>query len=100
MAPEKLPQKYKDVWVNGKKYTIRYSWRKNKKYVVKVKDTWVHFGSKGYRMFPGLSRGQDYCQRSYGITDKKGKPTRSNIYSSNFWSRVLWECQGKKSVRY
>ena len=100
MRPKRLPQKYKDVLVNGKKYTIRYSWRKNNKYVVDVNGTWVHFAAKGYRMFPGMKRGEDYCTRSFGIRDKSGKRTAKDIYSPNFWSRVLWECQGNKSVRY
>jgi hypothetical protein len=84
---------YKKVRVKNKIYNIYYSDRKNKKYKVYVNNKWIHFAEKGYRMFPGMKRGNYYCARSSGI---KGT---NNINSANFWSRLLWKCKGKKSVR-
>jgi hypothetical protein len=82
----------KTVKVRGKEYQILGSSRKGKKYKVMVGDKAVHFGAKGYRMFPGTKRGDSYCARSSGI---KGK---DNITSPNFWARKLWKCSGKKSI--
>jgi hypothetical protein len=83
---------YKRIMVRGKVYPIYRSQRKNKKYKVKVKDEWVHFGAKGYSMSPLTKKGDRYCARSYGI---KGV---NDIRSSNFWARKLWRCKGKKSI--
>ena len=72
---------------------ILRSERKGKKYKVLVNGKYVHFGAKGYRMFPGTKRGDSYCARSYGI---KGV---NDIESPNYWSRLKWRCEGKRSVR-
>lgn len=81
------------VVVRGKRYKITRSNRKGKKYKVKVGDKYVHFGAKGYRIKPGTKYGDSYCARSSGI---KGT---NDIMSPNFWSRVMWACEGKKSRR-
>ena len=83
---------YKIIKINKKNYNIYTSDRKNKKYKVLVNGKWVHFGAKGYRMYPLKKRGQSYCARSSGI---KGA---DDINSPNFWSRKLWKCKGKKSI--
>lgn len=72
---------------------ITRSTRKGKKYKVVYKGKTIHFGAKGYRMFPGTKRGDNYCARSLGI---KGA---NNPYSANYWARKLWRCIGKKSRR-
>ena len=79
--------------VKGKKYQVTRSNRKNKKFKVKVSKDIVHFGAKGYSISPGTKKGNRYCARSSGI---KGK---GNIKSANFWSRKMWKCRGKKSVK-
>lgn len=84
---------YKTVTVKGKRYNIYHSEKPTKKYKVTVNGRTIHFAAKGYSMFPGKKRGQSYCARSSGI-----KGTNS-IYSANFWSRLLWRCKGKKSIK-
>lgn len=76
----------------NKDYKISRSNRKGKKYKVLVNEKYVHFGAKGYRMYPGTKRGDSYCARSSGI---KGV---DDINSANFWSRLKWRCVGKRSV--
>jgi hypothetical protein len=88
---------YKVAKIKGKEYLIKYSDSKDKKYEVEVDGKKIRFAQVGYRMFPGQKRGQNYCTRSYGIVDKSGKPTRGDIKSPNFWSRLLWGCKGKRS---
>lgn len=84
---------YKTITHRGKVYKIYRSDKPKKKYKVDVNGTIIHFAAKGYTMFPGKKRGQSYCARSSGI-----KGTNS-IYSANFWSRKLWKCSGKRSLK-
>lgn len=78
---------------------INRSNRENKKFKVEVGDDTIHFGAKGYSIAPGTAKGDRYCARSYGITDKQGNPTRNDPKSANFWSRKVWNCVGKRSKR-
>jgi hypothetical protein len=85
-------------------YKLHKSTRKNKQLMViftyKGKVRKVHFGDPNMKEYPGTTRGDNYCTRSYGIIDGQGNPTRNNPLSPNFWSRkVLWNCVGKKSRR-
>jgi hypothetical protein len=88
--------------INRDKYSVTSSDRENKKYKVtgpKLKNP-LHFGQAGVRASPGSERGDRYCTRSYGITDKNGKPTRNDPKSANYWSRKhIWNCKGKKSLK-
>lgn len=79
--------------IGGISYDVYRSNKKDKKYKVNVGDEEVHFGAKGYTIAPGTMKGDRYCARSFGI---KGK---DNIRSANFWSRKMWDCRGKKSMR-
>lgn len=81
--------------------TPERSWRKNKKYVVRVKDTstgkikTIHFGQKPYRHNYSKKAWESYTARSAGIKDKNGNLTKDNKLSANYWARkVLWS--GKK----
>lgn len=75
------------------KYKIRKSTRENKAYMVTVKGKTIHFGDPDMKDYPSTKRGDAYCARSYGI---KG---RDDIMSPNYWSRKMWRCKGKKSMR-
>lgn len=74
------------------------SWLKDKKMVVlanKEKESKViHFGNTDYDDFTthcDVNRRKNYLSRSAGITDKNGKLTKDNIFSANFWARIiLW----------
>lgn len=71
--------------------------KKNKKLMVlNDNDIIVHFGDKRYEDFTqhkDKKRQENYCKRSAGIKDKKGKLTKNNINSPNYWSRkILWKC--------
>jgi hypothetical protein len=77
----------------NKNYQITRSNRKNKKYKVEVKGKTIHFGAKGYSIAPSTKKGDRYCARSSGIKGTK------DIMSPNFWSRLMWKCEGKKSKR-
>lgn len=78
---------------------MKRSNRKNKKYKTTVNGKEIHYGEKGYRIKPGTKAGDSYCARSYGITDKTGRPTRNDPKSANYHSRKVWHCKGKKSMK-
>lgn len=83
---------------NLKPNTPVKSWRKNKKMVVLAKKgnitKVVHFGQVGYSDFTkhkDSTRRKNYLKRSAGIKNAKGKLTKDDIFSANFWARkVLW----------
>ena len=81
------------------------STRKNKKYMVKVDNDWVHFGDTRYehffdkvplKLYSHLNHGDKerkkrYLARAKGIRDKQGKLTANDPKSPNYWSiRWLW----------
>lgn len=76
---------------------IQRSNRKGKKFKVeackKGKCKTVHFGASGYRIAPGTPKGNNYCTRSSGIKGTK------DPFSANYWSRRMWGCVGKKSLK-
>jgi hypothetical protein len=86
-----LPRKIK---VQGKTFTISKSQRKGKQFVVTGPGLGkpVHFGDPTMPEFPGTKRGHSFCARSSGIQGRKSP------HSANFWSRLMWSCQGKKST--
>jgi hypothetical protein len=84
---------------------FKKSTRKNKKYMVKVDDKWVHFGDTRYEQFfdkvplklyshlnhNDKERQKRYLARAKGIVDKNGNLTWDDKKSSNYWSiRWLW----------
>ena len=72
---------------------ISRSTRKDKKYKTEVDGKTIHFGARGYRIKPGTPAGDFYCARSFGIKGRNDKT------SANYWSRKMWRCKGKKSMR-
>jgi len=78
----------------GLKNEIKVSTRKNNKFMVLVKDKWIHFGHKDYQDFLDHKdpiRRKSYLARSKGIRDKSGKLTYKNKQFANFWSiNLLW----------
>ena len=85
----------KVVTVKGRKYKIGRSTAKGKKYrATPLKGSGViNFGAKGYRAAPATSRGISYCSRSFGIKSSKKGAT------ANDFSRMLWNCNGKNSLK-
>lgn len=82
----------------GKKYKVGKSDRKNKEYVAKLPSgKKVHFADPDMTEYPGTDRGDNYCARSKGIADEYD--LKGDVKSPNFWSRQLWSCKGKKSVK-
>jgi hypothetical protein len=74
-------------------YKIYYTDHPSKKYEVTLQDGQIiTFGAKGYTIAPGTNKGNRYCTRSAGITN------RTTITSPNFWSGITWKCNGKRSV--
>ena len=70
----------------GKKYSV---------YVLKdKKKKLIHFGDsnmKDFRQHKDKDRRKAYLARSAGIRDSKGKLTKNDKNSSNYWSRsYLW----------
>lgn len=85
---------------NGKKFLITKSDRKNKQLMSLNLNTKgkVHFGDPKMREFPGTKREDNFCARTYG-QKAKGKFTRNNPKSANFYNRrITWKCQGKNGV--
>lgn len=81
------------------------STRKNKKYMVKYNDKWIHFGDTRYEQFRDKTplkafsyldhnddnRRLNYINRAMGIKDKHGNITANNPNSSNYYAiRYLW----------
>jgi hypothetical protein len=84
------------VTVKGKKYKIAAGTNKGKKYkATPVSGTGktLQFGAKGYKAGAGTKRGNSYCARSAGI-----KTTQSGATPNDF-ARMLWNCNGKKSMK-
>ena len=81
---------------------------KNKKYLVILpNEKKINFGDKRYEQFKDTTplklysnldhndkkRQINYCKRSAGIKNKKGKLTKDIKTSANFFSRIyLWSC--------
>lgn len=85
------------IIVEGKKVKISKSKRKNKQFKGKLTNgKTIHFADPSMTEFPGTKRGDNYCARSFGI-EKKYDPKGKKI-TANDLSRVLWSCEGKKSV--
>ncbi len=87
--------------LQGKKYQIKKSNRKNKQLVSTNINSGnkVHFGDPNMKEFPGTKREDNFCARTYNQTDGKGNLTRNNPNSANFYNRrVTWRCKGKRGV--
>ena len=84
---------------------FKKSTRKNKKYMVKVDDKWVHFGDTRYQQFSDKvplklyshlnhndkERQKKYIARAKGIVDKNGNLTWNDKESANYYSvKFLW----------
>ena len=84
---------------------IKQSTRKNKKYMVKYNNKWIHFGDTRYEQFMDKTplklysnmdhkddtRRFNYINRAMGIKDKNGNITANNPNSANFYAlRLLW----------
>lgn len=85
----------KQINVKGRNYLISAGTAKGKKYKATPTDGGpgiIQFGAKGYKVAPGTERGQNYCARSFGI---KTDPKQA---SANDFARLLWNCNGKKSL--
>ena len=87
--------KYKGKAFKG--YNLpRTSWLDSKKKVVLAKKgskiKLIHYGAKGYKHNYSKDAWKNYMSRSAGIRDKKGKLTKDNIFSANYWARKdLWK---------
>ena len=87
--------KYKGKTFKG--YNLpRISWLDSKKKVVLAKKgskiKLIHYGAKGYKHNYSKDAWKNYMSRSAGIRDKKGKLTKDNIFSANYWARKdLWK---------
>jgi len=73
------------------------STRRGKKYMVYVRNTktgrvkTIHFGDINYRQNSSKMSHDKFLKRSAGIRDKKGKLTKDNPLSANYWTRrFLW----------
>lgn len=75
--------------------TLKYSTRKNNKYMAVLPDgKVVHFGAPHYEDFTihkDEARREKYLARAKKIKNKKGELTHKNIESPNYWSvNLLW----------
>lgn len=79
---------------------IRKSNQINKKFQTKTPSgKTIHFGAKGYTIKRGTDAGDSYCARSFGILDGMGNPTRNDPEKANYYSRKMWGCKRKKSIK-
>lgn len=79
------------------------STRKDKKLMVLVRNSktgrinTIHFGQKGFRHNHSKKARERFLKRSAGIRDAKGRLTKDNPLSANFWARkVLWGFRKRK----
>ena len=87
----------KIVTVKGRKYKIGRGTAKDKKYkgcTITGRKRCVQFGAKGYTIATGTEKGHNYCARSSGITSSQKGAT------PNDFSRMAWNCRGKRSMKY
>jgi len=81
-----------------RKINVPYpSTRRDKKKMVFVRNpktkkvNVIHFGQKGYKHNYSKKAWERYMKRSSKITDGKGRLTKNNKLSANYWARkVLW----------
>jgi len=86
-------------------WEFKKSTRKNKKYMVRYNNNWIHFGDLRYehykdktplKLYSNLDhndkqRRKDYLTRSMAIKDKQGNLTYNNKNSPNYYSiKYLW----------
>ena len=86
----------KIVTVKGRRYKISRGTAKGKKYkgcTITGRKKCIQFGAKGYTISPGTKKGHRYCSRSFGITSSK------KVATPNDFSRLGWNCRGKKSMK-
>lgn len=78
----------KRIQIRGNKYKVYNSPRKDKNYMVKLKNgKKIHFGSPINRLASKNPRKKNsYCARSSGIKTK-------SAYSPNSLSRKMWGCK-------
>ena len=73
---------------------LKRSTRKNKKWMVKYKGKWIHFGDLRYTDFTqhrDKERRRAYLKRARGIRDKQGRLTYTNKNNANYWAiKILW----------
>lgn len=51
----------------------------------------IHFGARGYGHNYSKTAKKNYLTRSGGIRNKKGKLTKNDRWSANYWARtILW----------
>lgn len=88
----------KKLKLKGKSYLVSKSKRKAKEYVVIGKGLKrpVHFADPDMPEYPGTKRGDRYCQRQLGISNKY--KIKNDVNSPNYWGGVLWSCKDGKSV--
>mgnify|MGYP003627550529 CR=1 FL=1 len=73
---------------------LKRSTRKNKKWMVKYGDHWIHFGDSRYQDYTqhrDKERQKAYLKRARGIKNKQGRLTYTNKNNANFWAiNILW----------
>lgn len=73
---------------------LRPSTRKNKKYMVKYKGLWIHFGAQGYSdytLHKDKARRAQYRRRHRAITLKDGRPAYKVKTQPAYWAyHLLW----------
>lgn len=76
----------KYITIGGKRFRVRRSNRKDKKFKIMHKGRWMHFGAKGYRVGKrGGKKWRSYCKRSAGIKSR-------GMINPNSASRAMWRC--------
>lgn len=77
-------------------YEIKVSTRRNKKYMVRVGDKWIHFGDKRYQQFKDqtplkafshLDHGDETRRKKYYQRHKRTNDVKTALYWSN---KMLW----------
>lgn len=74
---------------------FKKSMQQNKKWAVKVKNRWIHFGDDRYQDYTqhnDQGRRQSYLARARGIKNKSGQTTWKDKNTKNYWSvHLLWD---------
>ena len=101
----KIPGSSSEVVDVGRIVEMKQSTRKNKKYMVKVNNKWIHFGDTRYQQYKDRTplklyssldhkdneRRANYLKRAKGIKNKHGDLSYLDKNSPNYYSvKYLW----------
>lgn len=89
--PLKIGSTY-DIGRIGRVRIVRSKAKGKKKAAVRLSDgKRINFGAQGFRIGPGMKKGESFCARSAGAN--------TFGFNANTFARLDWHCVGKQSLK-